>query len=58
MTEEEFKTKYVKAFLAAYKTAVGFKFRYPKHPGKEELLKIAKDKAEIAWQKYLKDNAV
>lgn len=58
MTEEEFKANYVKSFLEAYKTIVGFKFSFPKSPSSKELLQIAKDKAEIAWQRYLKDNAV
>jgi hypothetical protein len=56
MTEEEFKDNYVKSFLEAYKTAVTFYSR-PDQYTVEDLLKMAKDKAELAWRRY-KDTAV
>lgn len=60
MTEEEFKAKYIKSFLQAYKTVVGFEEFYfatvPKEV--EELFNLAKEKAEIAWKQYVKDTAV
>lgn len=57
MTEEEFKTSYVKSFLEAYKTVVGFKeFYFPTVPSSiEELRKTADSKAQAAWQNYLKE---
>ena len=59
MTEEEFKTNYIKSFLEAYRSVVGFKEFYFPNPlsKKEELLQLAKDKAEIAWKEH-KDTAV
>ena len=57
MTEEEFKTNYVKSFLEAYKSVVGFKeFYFPKVPSTVEELRATADKrAEAAWQNYLKE---
>ena len=58
MVEEEFKANYVRSFLESYKSIVSRNLIVPKHLTKEELLQTAKDKAEIAWQTYLKNNAV
>lgn len=56
MTEQEFKDTYVKSFLEAYKTAVGFKFWFSKTPTQEQLLENAKEHADQSWQEYLKDS--
>ena len=55
MTEDEFKTNYVKSYLAAYESAV--KSRPVTGPSTaDELLDTAKQYAERAWQQYLEEN--
>ena len=56
MTEQDFKTTYIKSFLAAYKSAVEIRPWFGPSPTAEELLETAKKRATIAWQEYLKEN--
>lgn len=56
MTEDEFKHAYVRSFLEAYKSVVRSKFNFGKLPDQDKLLEIAKNRATIAWQDYLKEN--
>lgn len=55
MTEQEFKTNYVKSYLAAYESVI------KSNPAgsvstADELLDTAKQYAERAWQQYLEEN--
>ena len=52
MTEDEFKTNYVRSYLAAYKSSVSFQFIFRSAADQEELLATAKQYAERAWQEY------
>ena len=55
MTEDEFKTRYKRSFLEAYRSAVSVEPDVATVPGVAELLTIAEQRAAIAWQQYLKD---
>ena len=55
MTEDEFKTNYVRSYLAAYKSAVESR-PVTDIDSVELLLDTAKQYAERAWQQYLKEN--
>ena len=55
MTEDEFKTNYVRSYLAAYQSAVTW-FKTSKDvDSSNRLLNIATQNAERAWQEYQKD---
>lgn len=56
MTEQDFKTTYIKSFLASYKSAVEVRPWFGQSHTREELLEIAENRAIIAWQEYLKEN--
>ena len=55
MTEDEFKTRYKKGFLEAYKSAVSVYLEFGRIPGVQELLANADAHADRAWIEYLKD---
>jgi hypothetical protein len=55
MTEQEFKTNYVKSYLAAYESAVKSK-PVGGASSVDQLLDTANQYAERAWQQYLKEN--
>ena len=55
MTEDEFKTNYVKSYLAAYKSAVESR-PVTDIDSVEQLLDTANQYAERAWQQYLEEN--
>jgi len=52
MTEQEFKTNYVKSYLAAYESAMKSR-PVDGASTADELLDTAKRYAERAWQQYL-----
>ena len=56
MTEQDFKTTYIKSFLASYKSAIEIRPWFGTSPTQNELLEIAKNRATIAWQEYIKEN--
>ena len=55
MTEDQFKTTYKKSFLEAYKSAVSTGRWFSPVPDVTELLAMANERADLAWQEYLKD---
>ena len=56
MTEDEFKTNYVRSYLAAYQSAVTWFKNVKDVDSSNRLLAIAKKDAERAWQEYRKNN--
>lgn len=56
MTEQDFKTTYIKSFLASYKSIVEMRPWFGQSPSQKELLETAEKRATIAWQEYLKEN--
>ena len=55
MTEDEFKTNYVRSYLAAYQSAVAWFKNAKDVDSSNRLLNIATQNAERAWQEYQKD---
>ena len=55
MTEDDFKNNYKKSFLEAYKSAVSTGRWFSPVPNATELLAMANERADLAWQQYLKD---
>ena len=55
MTEDDFKNNYKKSFLEAYKSAVSTGRWFSPVPDVPELLVMANERADLAWQEYLKD---
>ena len=56
MTEDEFKTNYIKSYLAAYQSAVTWFKNAKDVDSSNRLLNIAEQNAERAWQEYRKNN--
>ena len=56
MTEDEFKTNYVRSYLAAYQSAVTWFKSGNTVDSSDRLLALAKQNAERAWQEYTKTN--
>ena len=52
MTEDEFKTNYVRSYLAAYQSAVTWFKNAKGMDSSDQLLAIAEQNAERAWQEY------
>ena len=52
MTEDEFKTNYVRSYLAAYQSAVTWFKNAKDVDSSNRLLNIATQNAERAWQEY------
>ena len=55
MTKDEFKTNYVRSYLAAYQSAVTWFKNAKDVDSSNRLLNIAEQNAERAWQEYQKD---
>ena len=56
MTEDEYKTNYVRSYLAAYQSAVTWFKSANTVDSSNHLLTLAKQNAERAWQEYRKNN--
>ena len=55
MTKDEFKTNYVRSYLAAYQSAATWFKNAKDADSSNRLLNVAKQNAERAWQEYQKD---